>query len=107
MEYFTRAWALGDLSDEEFEKVEERYRTYLGSLDQGGPVFRFATSVSLNDAYVDGLKHSEGALSLRLLTGDLQRGYWHTELICLSMIFFNSIWASARSSPRKFFTKMI
>jgi len=80
MEYFTRAWALGDLSDEEFEKVEERYRTYLGSLNQGGPVFRFATSVSLNDAYVDGLKHSEGALSLRLLTGDLQRGYWHTLL---------------------------
>lgn len=80
MDYFTRAWALGDLPDEEFDKIDERYRNYLRSLDQDGSVFRFATSISLNDAYVDRLNYSEGALSLRLLTGDLQRGYWRTLL---------------------------
>ncbi|MDO8378632.1 hypothetical protein [Phenylobacterium sp.] len=78
MEYFTRGWASGDLSDEECGEIEARYRTYVASLDQGGQVWRFATSISLNDAYVDRLDHSEGVLSLRLLTGDLQRGYWHT-----------------------------
>lgn len=78
MEYFTRAWALGDLPDEECEKIEERYRSYVASLDPEGPVRRFVTSISLHDAYVDRLEYSEGALSLCLLTGDGQRGYWHT-----------------------------
>lgn len=78
MEYFTRAWALGDLSDEEFESVEERYRDFIESLDGNEPIWQFATTVSLNDAYLDRLDLSDGALSLRLLTGDLQRGYWHT-----------------------------
>lgn len=78
MEYFSRAWALGDLSDEEFERIEERYGEYIESLDPDGPVRRFATTISLNDAYVDRLNYSDGILSLRLLTGDMQRGYWHT-----------------------------
>jgi len=78
MEHFTRAWALGDLSDEEFEKVRARYQRYVRSLDEDGPVWRFTTSISLNDAYVDRLNSSDSALSLRLLTGDFQRGYWHT-----------------------------
>jgi hypothetical protein len=78
MEYFTRAWALGDLSDEEADTIDAQYRSYVASLDHEGSVWRFATTVSLNDAYVDRLDCSEGVLSLRLLTGDLQRGYWHT-----------------------------
>ncbi len=78
MEYFTRAWALGDLSDEEFERVETRYNDLLGSLDESGPVRQFANTISLNDAYLDSLEYSDGEISLRLLTGDLQRGYWHT-----------------------------
>jgi hypothetical protein len=81
MEYFTRTWATGNCSDEEFDGTTERYQSYVDSLDHEGPVWRFATSISLNDAYVDWLDCSEGVLSLRLLTGDLQRGYWHT-LIC-------------------------
>jgi len=78
MDHFTRAWALGDLSDEEFDGVDERYREYIESLDPNGPVHRFATTISLNDAYVDRLAYSDGNLCLRLLTGDLQRGYWHS-----------------------------
>ncbi|WP_425994133.1 hypothetical protein [Caulobacter sp. DWR1-3-2b1] len=78
MEYFSRAWALGDLSDEESDRVEELYREYIGSLDPDGHVRRFATTINLHDAYVDRLSYSDGALSLRLLTGDMQRGYWHT-----------------------------
>lgn len=78
MEFFTRAWALGELSDEEFESVQKRYRDFIESLDENEPVRQFAANVSLNDAYLDRLAFSDGALSLRLLTGDLQRGYWHT-----------------------------
>lgn len=78
MDYFKRAWALGDLSDEEFERVEERYRDHIGSLDENGPARQFASTISLNDAYLDGLDHRDGTVSLRLLTGDLRRGYWHT-----------------------------
>lgn len=81
MEYFSRAWALGDLSDEAFEEIAERYQKYVESLDADGPVYRFATTISLNDAYVDRLNHSDGTLSLRLLTGDLQRGYWRTLIL--------------------------
>ena len=78
MQYFTRAWALGDLSDAEFDEIDERYREYIEALDPEEPVRRFATTISLNDAYVDCLDYSDDGLSLRLLTGDLQRGYWHT-----------------------------
>lgn len=80
MDYFSRAWALGDLSDDEAEGVEARYRDYIGSLDPEGAVRRFAETVGLNDAYVDRLDKTDGALTLRLLTGDLQRGYGFTSI---------------------------
>gem|GEM_PF-1833127 len=80
MEYFSRAWALGDVSDEEAERAEENYRDYVSSLDRTSPVWRFTTTVNLNDAYVDRVLFNAGKVSLKLLTGNLQRGYWHTEL---------------------------
>ncbi len=81
MEYFTRAWATGELSDEEYEGVEARYRTYIETLDPASAVRRFATTVGLNDAYIDRVDASLGDVRLRLLTGDQQRGYRHTEII--------------------------
>ncbi|MDB5437841.1 MAG: hypothetical protein JWM33_268 [Caulobacteraceae bacterium] len=78
MQFFTRAWVQGDVSDEESDKVVERYQAYIDSLDHQGPVWRFATSLSLHDAYIDHFEVSDDALSLRLLTGDNQRGYWRT-----------------------------
>ncbi|HRO32392.1 MAG TPA: hypothetical protein PLQ03_03180 [Brevundimonas sp.] len=80
MEYFTRAWALGDVSDEEWDKVESAYRAYIDTLDQGSAVWRFATTIGLNDAFVDRVIEDVGDIRLMLLTGDLQRGYWHTKI---------------------------
>lgn len=80
MEHFTRAWALGDLSVEEAAKVESAYRAYIDALDQGSAVWRFATAIGLNDAFVDRAITDSGDIRLRLLTGDQQRGYWHTEI---------------------------
>ncbi|MFA4893101.1 hypothetical protein [Brevundimonas sp.] len=80
MEHFTRAWALGDLSDDEAAKVESAYRTYIDTLDHGSAVRQFATTIGLNDALVDRAIIDSGNVRLRLLTGDQQRGYWHTEI---------------------------
>jgi len=80
MEHFTRAWALGDLSDDEAAKVESAYRAYIDTLDHRSAAWQFATTIGLNDAFVDRAITGSGNVRLRLLTGDQQRGYWHTEI---------------------------
>jgi hypothetical protein len=80
MEYFTRAWATGDLSDNASNRVLEAYNSYLETLDKSSEVWRFATTIGLNDAWIDRFALVNGNVSLRLLTGDNQRGYWHTDL---------------------------
>jgi hypothetical protein len=83
MKYFTREWAGGQLDDETYEQVLPRYNEYLDTLDQNGAIWRFATTVGLNDAYLDQVKFDRHAqrLKLLLLTGDNQVGYWRSELI--------------------------
>ncbi|WP_341911937.1 hypothetical protein [Ferrovibrio terrae] len=83
MQYFTSEWVRGILTDAESEAVVARYNRYLSTLDRSSAVWRFATSVSLNDAYLDRLifDSRKGNLQLLLLTGDLQVGYWHTRLV--------------------------
>lgn len=80
MEHFTRAWALGDLSDDEADNVADAYRAYIDTLDPDSAVWRFATTIGLNDAFVDRANTASGDIRLRLLTGDQQRGYRHTEI---------------------------
>ena len=80
MDFFTRAWASGELSDNEFDRVLADYQTYLGSLDSNSSAYRFATSIGLNTAWVDRFSVNSDQLSIRLLTGDLQRGYWLTSI---------------------------
>jgi hypothetical protein len=74
--------ASGDLSDDEAAQVLKQYNEYLGTLDQRSAAWRFATTISLNDAYLDRVlsDRSKGSLRLTLLTGDKQVGYWMTEL---------------------------
>ncbi len=81
MQFFTRAWAMGEFSDEAYESVIENYQASIAALDEGDAVRRFATSVSLNDAWIDRVEFAANDIILMLLTGDLQRGYWHTKLI--------------------------
>ena len=82
MQYFTAEWASGDLSDHEVAQVLKQYNEYLGTLHQRSAAWRFATTISLNDAYLDRVLYdrSKGSLRLSLLTGDNQVGYWMTEL---------------------------
>jgi hypothetical protein len=80
MEYFTRAWALGDLSDEASDRIVDDYNSYIATLDKTAAVWRFGTTVGLNDAWIDRFAAVDGNVSLKLLTGDNQRGYWHTDL---------------------------
>jgi hypothetical protein len=80
MDYFTRAWALGELTDSEFDGALANYHDYIGSFDPNSSVRRFATAISLNDAWVDRFIFRPDQLSLTLLTGDIQRGYWSTEI---------------------------
>ena len=80
MEYFTRSWALGELTDAEFDKSLADYRGYLASLDPKGSVRHLADNISLNDAWIDRLTVESGGVSLLLLTGDLRRGYWRTTI---------------------------
>jgi hypothetical protein len=82
MDYFTTEWASGDLSDDEADQVLEQYNKYLGALDRTSAVWRFATTISLNDAYLDRVlcDRSKASVQLSLLTGDNQLGYWMTEL---------------------------
>lgn len=79
MKYFTYEWAMGGGDD---DQVVERYREFIGSLDSSNSLQEFALSVSLNDAYVDRFTYDRAGkeLTLRLLTGDLQSGYFWTEI---------------------------
>lgn len=79
MDYFTFDWAMGNESD--VDAIGD-YSRFLTSLDPAGAVWQFATTISLNDALLDKVvfNRSEGELKLLLLTGDLQVGYWRSEL---------------------------
>lgn len=84
MKYFTRAWVHSEAEDGAADAVWPKYRRDIeASFERNVSVIRFATTISLNDAYVDRLTVDHAATELRflLLTGSLQVGYWRTELI--------------------------
>ena len=87
MQYYTFDWATG--TDE--TEPGPRYKNFLGTLDPHGRVYRFAVTIGLNDAYLDRIDFdsASGDLRLLLLTGDLQVGYWHTELIYTGAVLEN------------------
>lgn len=86
MKWLTRAWAWGELGDDEYL---ERERLYLAHLRAVRPLLsrgaeRLIDDINLHDAQIQFLKHQQdGALELRALVGDLQVGY---ELITLSYL---------------------
>ncbi|ACM35868.1 MULTISPECIES: hypothetical protein [Rhizobium/Agrobacterium group] len=79
MQFFTLEWATGDQDDG--DPVAE-YSQFLSTLDKDSAVYTFATSVSLNDAIIEHAVFEQASkrLKLVLLTGDLQIGYWRTEI---------------------------
>lgn len=68
------------MSDSQRETVERNYWTYIDGLDQSSTIQRFARFVNVHDAFVGPVTREDNILRLRLLTGDLQVGYWQTDL---------------------------
>jgi hypothetical protein len=79
MKFFTRAWLDGELTDEEFEATIPRYRSHIESLALPEDV-RALEDTRLHDATLIRLDRTASRLSLTLITGDLQQGYYDTTL---------------------------
>ncbi len=77
MRWFTREWATGALDESEFERRVSEYQQHLEAIR---PDLRDGAeqllSVNIHDAQVRSWQLTEdGVLHLRVLAGDLQRGY--------------------------------
>lgn len=84
MKYFTEAWASGEVGDDESAAVIPQYNHDLAnSFDKESAIWRFATSVGLNDAYLDRVSYDRrnAVLKLSLITGFNHIGYWQTEIV--------------------------
>jgi hypothetical protein len=97
MKFFTKAWATGELPDEEFEAAIPLYRTYVASLalpDDAGAL----EATNIHDGMLERLNCTTSELSLVLITGDLQHGYFDTTITYLT----NGLAASTVESLRSF-----
>ena len=76
MKFFTRAWASGELPDEQDAAVPKAYWSYLATLDLPAAVTALS-HVNPHDAWLLGVEHepARARLALRLRCGDLQAGY--------------------------------
>ncbi|WAX94999.1 hypothetical protein N7E70_025675 [Aminobacter sp. NyZ550] len=88
MRFFTFEWATGE--DSERDPVTD-YAQFLSAADLAEPVRQLATSISLNEALLDCVVFNSAARELRLslITGDLQVGYWRTEITYLGAVVKN------------------
>jgi hypothetical protein len=76
MQFFTRAWANHELTEEASDAVCAAYARHMASLELPPAVAELA-ALYVHDAYILDVKHlsRSGELRLRLRCGDLQRGY--------------------------------
>jgi hypothetical protein len=83
MKYLTAEWALGCLDEDACEAAVEGYQTYLDALDESDPVWRFVRTPSVHDAYLDKVvfDRTKQVLKLSVVNGDVQSGYFLTELV--------------------------
>ena len=79
MKFFTAAWAIGELPDEEYEAAIPAYSKHLSSLCLPADLQPLADS-DLHDAMVEAIERQGDTLTLSLVTGDLQRGYCCTNI---------------------------
>lgn len=77
MQFFTKEWLTGELSDAAFEARPAAYRLHLASL-QLPPDVLAITELDNHDALILDAEYepSSAELALRLRCGDLQRGYF-------------------------------
>jgi len=94
MKYFTRDWALGEMSERDSAVRRDAYWRHIDSLVAQLPatVRRLAKHVNLHDGLVRRalVDRRAGSLALELRCGDLQVGYSDTDLV-YSGVDFSSV----------------
>ena len=81
MKWFTRDWHTGQLSDEAYDSTLRDYQSYRDALAAVAPEgVRQLLEMSLDDAQVQAWSADPDVFAMRLLAGDLQRGYQFVSL---------------------------
>ena len=80
MRFFTREWATGELTDEEYDAAFPAYASALAALDLPSDAARLAET-DLHDGILERLSSDDSRLSLSFITGDLQQGYFSTLIV--------------------------
>ena len=85
MKYFTNDWFFSRLAEDDMEKIAEQYWNYIDSVFEKLPftLKMLAKSLNLHDGIVISsvLEEKSHTLTLELLCGDLQSGYFLLQLI--------------------------
>jgi hypothetical protein len=84
MKYYTKDWCFGKLSDEEIEKMDQKYNFYINKIYSKLPftIKLLAKEINLHDGIVKKIKLSPriNVLFLEGIFGDLQTGYFSMEI---------------------------
>lgn len=83
MKWFTREWASGDLSDEEWDARALLYEAHLARIQPQlvNGAARLSDGVNLHDGKIHAFElRADGVLRFRALIGDLEAGYEFVEL---------------------------
>jgi hypothetical protein len=83
MKWFTREWATGQLSDEEWERVPGLYAAHLESIASHfhDGANELALSLNLHDAHVKQWQIRKSTIDIEAVAGDLQSGYRRVRLL--------------------------
>jgi hypothetical protein len=83
MKWFDRDYVTGGLDDVEWERRRADYADHLNTIgsDLGDGADELIASVNLHDAQVQEWACADGVFKLRVLAGDLQRGYEFVTLL--------------------------
>ena len=104
MKFYTRGWATGELTDEQFGAVSADYWRHIAAL-QLPPTIAALSAVNLHDARVLAVdfRPERSLVTLRLRCGDLQRGYSNVTLayshVALDFAALNTLRLAA-NAPR-------
>ncbi len=89
MKYFTNDWFFSRLAEEDMEKIAEQYWHYIDSIFEKLPftVKMLGKSLNLHDGIVISsvLEEKSRTLTLELLCGDLQSGYFLLKLVYIGV----------------------
>ena len=92
MRWLSREWASGGLSEDEWERRNEDWAAHVarmaGLLGDGAELL--IEEINLHDARFLSLREATDRVSLRVVMGDLQRGYEFAELTYHDAVVFGS-----------------